>query len=360
MKALRGERGSGLVYALVCSIILLGMVGALTMISINESEMVLDARVLEQSRMIAESGLNLVCEDYQKDQAAPPSDWYNYPQDFGNGTFQIIRDVDLGRTDLKRIVEIEAGYQGSTWGIEAVIGPITKPIWDKAIQANEDIAMAQSSQVDSWDSRVAPYNFLSPGSAGHVIGNGDIVMSQTSKIIGDLEVKGTITLNTGSSVAGTQTPGGDGVTLDSVDGLVAQMVTDLSAVNDNGTLNPSMVVMVGGQPTIEVKTNKTKTITSGDYYLGGINVDKNGNLLFDTSGGPIRIVVHTDDVVLASNADFSVTGTDPVYLYLTDTSKFEMGNLSNVTNTSGLADLFQVVINSTLRVEAGPPGVRVA
>ena len=147
-------------------------------------------------------------------------------------------------------------------------------------------------------------------------------------------------------MSGDAIDGGDQVPLFPVDALVTQMAADLSASNDNGTLNPSMVVMIGGEPAIQLPNNRTRTINSGDYYLHSMSTGSNSNLLFDTTGGPIRIVVHTADVFVGRNSSFTVTGTDPVFIYLSGFNRFEMDNLSHVDHAWGRADLFQVVINS--------------
>ena len=345
MKGSSERRGSALVFALVTSILLVAMVGALSMVAAKESEVVSGTRELERSRLITETGLNLVVEDYQKDQAPPPKDWYDNPQDFGDGTYQILSDTALAGPYQRRLIEVEGVYDASDWRIQAVIGPVVKPLFDAAIQANDDITLRNNPGVDSYDSRIGPYP-SGGGDGGDIKGNGDLTLENNSDVMGDVEVVGTLTIDGSSSVSGGATGNGDSVPLDSVDALVATMVAKLSAFNDNATIDPTMVVMIGGEPAIQLPTNRTKTLTSGDYYLHSLRTGNNSNLVFDTTGGPIRIVAHTGDVYLGRNSDFVVTGTEPVYIYLSGVNKFEMDNLSHVLNPWGRADLFQVVINS--------------
>ncbi|MCZ6602901.1 MAG: hypothetical protein O6952_07845 [Planctomycetota bacterium] len=168
MQGSSNRRGSALVFALITSIILMAMVGALSTVAAKESEVLSGTRELEGARLITEAGLNLVVEDYQKDGVAPPQDWYINPQDFGDGTFQIVADTNLGGVFQRRLIEIEGVNDKSTWGIEAVIGPVVKPLWDSAIQANADITLQRHPRIDSFDSRIAPYNPMNPNDKGDI------------------------------------------------------------------------------------------------------------------------------------------------------------------------------------------------
>ena len=106
------KRGSALIFALLVGIILAGMVGALSTIAIQETNVVLDTRQLESARLIAEPVLNLVVDDYQKDQAPPPQYWYQSPQPIAGGTYQILRDEPQGGTNTRRRVEIRDADSG--------------------------------------------------------------------------------------------------------------------------------------------------------------------------------------------------------------------------------------------------------
>lgn len=340
------QRGGALVFALLTSIVLFGMVAALSLVATREGEVVLDARNLERARLIAEAGLNLVVEDYQRDEAPPPLSWYDSQQAFGDGTFQVLQDIPLGGATRRQLVIVEGILERSEWRIEAVMGPTVKPLFDMAIQANADIHMSNNPIVDSFDSRIGAYDPSLPGANGDVQGNGDILMEQSSEILGDLGVAGTFTSDVNSNVAGETTEGAEPFPLDPVDDLVAQMVAELSDSNDNASLDPAIVTADDEDVSIQILEPMTKTVGAGDYYLRGFNVAKNSNVIFDTSGGPIRIVVHTDDVLLGRNSALMVTGENPVFIYLSGYNKFEMDNLSNVLNSWGRTDLFQVVINS--------------
>lgn len=340
------ERGSALILVLISSIILASMVGALTMLSQTESRMVLDVRLLENARQTADAGLNLVVEEYQQDQLPPPRDWYVNAQPFGGGTYQILEDNDLGGILQRRYIQMEGVYNEADWQLEAIIGPVVKPLFDSAIQANSDITMVNNPGVDSYHSGLGPYDAANPRDNGDIRGNASLDMNHNSDVLGDVEVDGAITIDGNSSVSGESTPDGDSVYIPSVDALVDQMVTELSASNDNAFLDPSIVTLVDGDPAVQLGVNRARTISAGDYYLHGISTGMNSTLVFDTTAGPIRIVVHTDDVYLSRNSHFYVHGDNPVYIYLSGFNKFEMDNLSSVTNSSYRGDLFQVVINS--------------
>ena len=346
MKCSPKERGGALVFALLTSIILMAMVGALAGVAAKESEMVIGTRQLEGARFIAEAGLNLVIEDYQQDQVAPPKDWYDSPQPFGEGTFQVLSDVALGGATQRRLVQIEAVMDGAEWRIEAVIGPESKPLFDSAIQANFDVTMDNSAKVDSFDSRVGPYDKDNPSESGDVKGNGNIKMTSETIILGDVDVTGTITLEGSATVSGDQTEGGDGVSLPSVDSFIDALATKLSASNDNASLDPSMVEIKDGEPMIHLQANRTGIIPSGDYYLHSMIIENQSDLIFDTSGGPVRVLVHSEDVFLKGNTNIVVNGPNPVHFYLAGETKFFMDNHSWVTNPWDRADLFQVVMSS--------------
>lgn len=346
MNGLADRRGSALVFALIVSIILVAMVGALSLVAARESEVVLDSRQLERARLITEAGLNLVVEDYQKDQAAPPKAWYDSPQPFGEGAFQILSDTSLGGVRQRRLVQVEGTLDESDWRIEAVIGPIVKPLFDAAIQANSDIQMDRMSGVDSFDSRIGPYDPASPRDNGDVKGNGNIVMDQVSTIAGDLQVKGTITLTGGSSVSGTSEAQGDGVPLPSVDTLVAKVAASLSLMNDNAILDPTIVVPVGPDTAIQIPKLTTKIVTSGDYYIHTLTAEREATLVFDTTGGPVNMVIHDGDFDMGRMSNVVVVGDKPVRIFMSGFNTFNMQQYSNVLNPARRCDLFQVIINS--------------
>ena len=333
--------------ALLCAIILAGMVGTLTMLSTADTNVVLDVRQLELARVTAMAGLNLVVADFQQDQAPPPKDWYDAPQPFGGGTFQILRDEALGGPEQRRVVEIQATFDTAEWGIEAIIGPETRPLFDKAIQANSDMLVDNNAKVDSYDSTVGPYDFKNPTGNGDVQGNGNIQLKDHGTLLGDLGVIGTITLEGNASVSGDQVEGADPIYVPSPDPVIAAAVAKLSASNDNGSLQPSIVEIKDGMDMIHVQTNKTGTITAGGYYLHSMILENNSQLNLDTTGGPIHLVFDsTDDVFLKNRSTIEVTGGNPVYLYLANSNLFKMDNRAHVTNAWDRADLFMVMAGS--------------
>ena len=344
--ASRAHRGSALVVALVISIVLMGMVSSLVLVSAKEGEMVLDVGQLEKARFLCEGGLNLVLEDYQKDQEPPPSSWYDSPQPLAGGTFQILKDEEIDAVTQKRLVRVEGLSDLSEWRIDAVIGPEFRSRFGAAIQANSYIHMSNNARVDSYDSRESLYDKFDPGENGDVLGNGDILMENSASIHGDLDVVGDLTIKDEAQVTGEAADGGEENPIESVDDLVAQLAAQFKDSNNNDNLDPSIVETKDGEPMIHVQANKTKVIETGDYYLHSMIIENQSTIELDTTDGPIRMVFHTEDVFLKNNTTLNVTGDHPVEIYLSGDNKFFMDNFTKVINPGGRSDLFQVVINS--------------
>ena len=105
---------------------------------------------------------------------------------------------------------VEGRFDQSEWRIQAVIGPEFKAVRSAAIQANSDIILEDGVRVDSYDSRVAPYDPASPADKSDIQGEGNFTLENESEVEGNVEVVGTITLEGSADVSGTQTPGGQG------------------------------------------------------------------------------------------------------------------------------------------------------
>ena len=342
MKDHTDSPGTALVFALVTSILLVTMAGSLALLAANESEVALGSRYLEAARFVAETGLNLVVEDYEQDQAPPPQDWYDNPQAFAGGTYQIVSDVDLVTQQRRRIV-LRGVFEDAEWRIEAIIGPESRPVFGAAIQANDDVGMGEETLVDSYDSGDGPYGGGNRGSDGDIQGNGDFRGDEESAVKGDVQVKGNI--SGGGGISGDAISGGPGVTLDSVDPLVDQVAADLSGSNDNGTLDPSIV---GPGPSIGV--SGSKTISSGDYYVTEMSLGEEAMLVLDTTGGPIQIVIHSGDFSMSEESSIEIVGDNPVTIYMSgNDANFDMDEESSITNNDGRADLFGVVMKSNTR-----------
>ena len=194
-----GTRGSAFILALVASVIIFAIVMSITALSTEESSAVLDVRTQEGARLIAEGGLNLIAVSYQQDGSGPAVSWGNAAQPLGGGTYQQLSNQLLEGPELRRLVTVEGVMDDETYRVEAVIGPVQKPLYDRALQANSDISMTNNANIDSYDSRVGPYNALSPGQGGNVAGNGNITLTNGASIQGDAGATGTISIAAPSS-----------------------------------------------------------------------------------------------------------------------------------------------------------------
>ena len=340
------DRGNALALALIASVIVFATMMSITAVATQESAAVSVAKSLEAARFIAEAGVNLTAIEYQEDGTGPTADWSSSAQPFGGGTYQVLSDQLLPGPELRRTVLVEATLDTETYRVEAVIGPEVEPLFAAAIQANGDVNLDRGSTIDSYDNRAGPYDPLNPGDGGDILSNGDLNMSRNAMVKGSVQVAGTITQDGTTSITGTAEDNGDGVVLDPVDALVAQMETDLAATNDNASLDPTIVVQISGQDAVDIGSFETKTISTGEYYLHSFIAGQTATILFDTSAGPINIVVHTGHWDVGAWSNLQVTGDSRVTIYMSGNNYFQMQQASSVTNPWGRTDLFMVVINS--------------
>lgn len=172
--------------------------------------------------------------------------------------------------------------------------------------------------VDSYDSRVAPYNPSAPGGDGDAGGNGNIDISGNTTVRGDAAAGGSVVISGGSSVTGTVTNGAPSQSFPSVNAC-GPPYSNGSGIT-GGSYDPATGVLT-------VSGGGTATLTNGTYCFSSVNI----------SGG----------------ATLTVNGA--VNIYLTNVSSFSGGSLVNTT-----ADAANLTIYSSFASAGGPSGVELS
>ena len=145
---------------------------------------------------------------------------------------------------------------------------------------------------------------LVEGPAASVFANGDIVVSGTADLYGDVTSASSITLNGTPTITGSVRDGAQSITIASPDAEVAAAASD----NDNGSI-PCIVRRgkcnrhVSGS-ALSLTSTDTLTLPSGTYYFTSISI--NGKAQLQTSG---NVVIYLDGPATINGG----STTDPVH-----------------------------------------------
>jgi hypothetical protein len=151
--------------------------------------------------------------------------------------------------------------------------------------------MVGALSVDSYDSRVGPYNPLTPGSNGNVFSNGEIGM--TTDLVLPIQVRGNVTSHRTVSQVGTV----------NVTGAVTQFATtiDYPSVPPCGPPYPANIGISGGLYDRDLGTlanvgaNDVIDLAAGDYCFSSIVMTGFSTLRIN---GPVRIFLTAPSTIL--------------------------------------------------------------
>jgi hypothetical protein len=131
----------------------------------------------------------------------------------------------------------------------------------------------------------------------------DVGTNGTAGLNGNVNIGGNLNAWSTPGNSGTVVTGGNNVTINGnvdanggVSGLSSQNVSGTITQNDNHAQQqfpaaptaPSNAVDLG---TISLSGNRTMTLTAGSYIVSSISITGNGQLMIDSSNGPVNIYV---------------------------------------------------------------------
>jgi hypothetical protein len=193
---------------------------------------------------------------------------------------------------------------------------------------DEQVHLGSGAMVDAYDSALGSYASQAGGSvAAKVASNGSISLGSGAIVRGDC-VPGsgfTVDLGVGASVSGSSAPS----TLESAPpGILVPDVGDIG-----GDLVVSTVEAFGGGSlhldAVQVAAGGTLTLAGPlDAVFSSLNLAPGASLVFDTTNGPIQLVV-AGDLVLAASSTVSDSGGSPSEL-----SIYLLGDNGDVASSS--------------------------
>jgi hypothetical protein len=222
--------------------------------------------------------------------------------------------------------------RGTNWLVGATLGlnplnlssqatAVLLPELSGAMSSRSSITMSGKATTGSYDSRVGPFNFRSPGSNGDLVANDSISLTGSVRIRGSLRADN-ISVGGSASVSGSRSDLRRPLTLPSVD--TAAIRND----NDNAALPP---IIKGNKPVPVVDANRNFTL--------------NGNVNYSMPPGEY----YFNDFSVGGQAVLTVSG--PTTIYVTgnlDTSGGNMINSSQLPNNMRI-----LMTGGTARINAG-------
>ncbi len=198
--------------------------------------------------------------------------------------------------------------------------------FNDAATASQTIFLGQGANINSYNSSIGSYSISQSGN-GSIRANVQITIRNTAVVNGSAKSGGSIDCGNGNScgeikrdaygivasginVSGQRKPAVGVLYLPGMDNTVNGKINSYSPPN-------SGLPCFSGPQNKSLNPGAPCTISSGNYYLTKINV-VNTDLIFDTLLGSVNIAadIPNTDYVFMKNANITVTGPNPVRIYL--------------------------------------------
>ena len=286
LRPIAEERGVALVIALL-SMILLSIMGV-TFLSMSGTETMIASNAVNSSRAfyLTEAAVSLAKQtlrtsaNWDNELAASP---FTCPASIDGCSYQILNDAadPGGPTDDTNdtvLIRATGQIQSATRVIEVAVTQMANPsLFPNAVFGVLLVNISGDAELDSFDSRVGPYDPANPGSAGDAGSNGDIDLSGPSEVNGDATAGGTADIVAPATVTGTVTSGAPPVSVPPVTPCGPPW-SDGTGLSGTYTYNP-----VDGQLVVD---GDNITVANGTYCFSSIDMKGNSSL---TPNGPVKI-----------------------------------------------------------------------
>lgn len=294
---------------LVSSVLVLSVVGTLSVALYLKNIALYSAAERTVNRITAfhqaESGLDDAIAKLRADLSYGGQGYTALGEKGGYDTVVEIPDP-IGKPTLRRITaighvpnNIVSAHAYASRQVIAYVDFLPPSLFNYALFADATIALRESVIVDSYDSRMGPYNPQTPGSKGHIGING-IFPSGGIFLENQVLVKGDAVAGPGADVSTTiTTTGGAVITGSRRAASEAQALPDVKP--PPGT--PQLGALSVGQGTV--------TLSGGTYWYSSIDITGNGKVNLT---GPATIYV--DGKVRISGQGFKTKGQSPPNLLI--------------------------------------------
>lgn len=170
-------------------------------------------------------------------------------------------------------------------GVELIVRSASESEWRWGAFGDEELTMDSNSFVDSYDSRLGPYDSQDDSSyKGHryATENGDVGSNGSIRLLSNAQVHGAAQAGVGESTTVTGNAYVSGSTV---------------AAEDPFPMPTLDVPTIGASGSIVMASNSSGTLASGTYYFSSVDIGSNCKLAIE---GPVTIVC--DEWVQDSNA----------------------------------------------------------
>ncbi len=295
------RKGSILILAVFLTLLVGGLTAGVLSISFASQKTAKESMSREMAFRAAESGMG-----YYLVQVLSQSTYFaTYPAPHAakttdRGSFQLVQSQQL--TGNQWELRINGSYDGVTYSLNGVVGPkrIRFPNGIVVVGTGDpsDVVfnVAGGSDVGSYNPAAGAYDPSDPDDHVSIGANGSLNVSGSSTVYGDVTSSGTVSEDAGSDVTGTVEENAPSTEIDDIDPIVTNAVTSSKAANNNAALAAifgaqwSPVAGPENYGNLIINTPGTYVIPAGTYRFRRFEVHNGANVIFDTSGGPSKLV----------------------------------------------------------------------
>jgi len=261
---------------------------------------------------------------------------------------------------------VEYDHANETAIVKMIVPTVAPPVEGGVVMgaAAGTLKLKQDSKVDSYNSTEGPYS-TSQGGDTRVVSAGDVDLKQNATVQGNLEIAGDANFDQDSEVQGnfkhessssldyhdapsTHVTGwrNDNATVGTrtaVDGVIDRNLMLVRDGNDNATASNISNGQLQG-----CNTAGGCRLESGAYYLEEVSLDNTDELILDTTGGEIYLVVK-NEFQIDDDARVRVVGPGRVSIYVdseTGSKDFAMFQDAEVTVQDDRAPQLWVYMDS--------------
>jgi hypothetical protein len=276
----------------------------------------------------------------------------------------VVHRVDDGTSLPAYAVIVQGRGVGSSNGQHTVVAMLAGVALFRngGIVANGNVNLSGGSKTDSFDSALGPYDPTTADSAGSVVSNGNVTLSNVATIIkGNLTARGTIS-NSMATVTGTSTPGAP--------------LTELDTLPcPTGPYTPASDVPTGGGLSYNASTGaltigawhgipQNFVFTGSSYYFSSVTIGGGSTISFGTAAHTDVYISNTLDTGGGSIINTSTNSTRvSIWACGTSTSNWRLTGGTNAyfsvyapthdLTVSGAGNLYGAVVSRAYTASGG-------
>jgi hypothetical protein len=277
----------------------------------------------------------------------------------------VIHQVDAGGGPPMYLIVVQGRGAGIAAGQRTVVATLAGAVLfgNGGIVANGNVSLTGGSNTDSFNSANGPYNAATADSAGSVVSNGNVTMSNAATIIrGNLTVRGTLSSSL-STVTGTTATGAPLTELDTLacpsGGYTpASDMPSAPGLSYNATTGVLTIGAWHGTP-------QNFTLTGSSYYFSSVTIGGGSTLTFTGSTHTDIYISNTLDTGGGSIVNTSQNSTN-VSIWACGTSSSSQWRLTGGTSAyfavyapthdivvSGSGNLYGAIVSKAYTASGG-------